>query len=80
MTEFKIPRPGVPPIYRDAGTSDLGLNRGRNASDEFWPPKVVWASEQGWLNVRDPWGQWHSIRAKDAPSGWARLASREKGR
>lgn len=68
MTEFKIPRPGVPPIYRDAGTSN------------FWPPKVVWASEQGWLNVRDPWGQWHSIRAKEAPSGWARLASREKGR
>jgi len=48
--------------------------------DDFWPPRILWAREHGWLNVRDPWGQWHSIEAKDAPSGYARLASQEKHR
>jgi hypothetical protein len=46
----------------------------------FWPPRVVWAREQGWLNVRDPWGQWHSIPASEAPTGYPRLASQEKHR
>lgn len=45
----------------------------------FWPPRVVWSRERGWLNVQDPVdGTWHCIRAKDAPSGWARLASEAK--
>lgn len=47
---------------------------------EFWPPRVVWAREQGWINVRDPWGTWHSIPAREAPAGYARLAMKAKGR
>ena len=44
-----------------------------------WPPKVVWGREQGWLNVQDPGdGSWHSIPAKQAPTGWARLATMAK--
>jgi len=39
---------------------------------------VVWASELGWLNVRDPWGDWHSIPARDAPSGYVWLANEAK--
>lgn len=54
------------------------LYRSVQSTDIFWPPRVVWGREQGWLNVRDPWGQWHSIPAKEAPSGWARLATRAK--
>jgi hypothetical protein len=50
-------------IYRDSG---------------FFPPRVIWGREQGWLNVRDPWGQWHSIRAREAPTGYARLATLAK--
>ena len=46
--------------------------------DDFWPPRVLWGREQGWLNVRDPWGQWHSIPAKQAPSGYARIATKAK--
>jgi hypothetical protein len=46
-----------------------------------WPPKIVWARERGWLNVQDPEdGSWHQIPAKQAPSGWARIASAEKRR
>jgi hypothetical protein len=41
---------------------------------------VIWGREQGWLNVRDPWGQWHSIRAMEAPTGYARLATLAKRR
>jgi hypothetical protein len=44
----------------------------------FFPPRVIWGREQGWLNVRDPWGQWHSIRAREAPTGYARLATLAK--
>lgn len=49
-------------------------------TDTFWPPRVVWAREQGWLRVRDPWGTWHEIRAKEAPTGYPRLASQAKRR
>jgi hypothetical protein len=41
---------------------------------------VIWGREQGWLNVRDPWGQWHSILAREAPTGYARLATLAKRR
>ncbi len=44
----------------------------------FWPPRVVWSRETGWVNVRDPWGEWHSIPAKEAPSGYPRIASEMK--
>lgn len=54
----------VPPI----GGKDTG-------HESHWPPKVVWAREQGWLNVRDPWGVWHSIPARQAPTGYARIAT-----
>lgn len=60
---------------------DGGFNyRNIQHTETFWPPKVVWAREQGWLNVRDPWGTWHSIPAKEAPSGYVKLAMKAKGR
>lgn len=72
MTTRKMSVPLFPPIYsRNSGT-DIG--------NSLWPPRVVWARELGWLNVRDPWGQWHSIPAKDAPSGYVRLANQAKGK
>lgn len=46
--------------------------------DEFWPPKVTWARELGWVRVRDPWGEWHEIPLREAPTGYGRLASLEK--
>ena len=36
-----------------------------------YPVAVRWASERGWLRVRDPFsGEWHEIRAADAPACW----------
>jgi hypothetical protein len=32
----------------------------------------------GWLRVRDPWGTWHEIPAKEAPTGYGRLAMQAK--
>jgi hypothetical protein len=46
----------------------------------FFPPRVAWAKEMGWLNVRDQWGQWHCIAARDAPRNWVKLAMQAKGR
>ena len=47
--------------------------------DEYWPPKILWAREKGWLAVRDPVsGEWFEILAKEAPRGWARLAQQAK--
>jgi hypothetical protein len=63
---LKKSRMRIPPIGED------GIQK------EFWPPRVVWGREQGWLNVRDPWGTWHSIPAKEAPSGYPRFASEAK--
>jgi hypothetical protein len=62
-TDPELKDPGSLPIDKDLGC---------------FPPKVVWGREQGWLNVRDPWGQWHSIRAREAPTGYARLATLAK--
>lgn len=50
------------------------------STESFWPPRVVWARAQGWLNVRDPWGQWHTIEARQAPSGYVRLANQARRR
>jgi hypothetical protein len=47
--------------------------------DRFWPPRVVWGREKGWLVVRDPWGDWHGIPAKEAPRGYVKLAMQSKG-
>jgi hypothetical protein len=42
----------------------------------FWPPQVRWARERGWLRVQDPSdGAWHEIWAKEAPTGYVRLAN-----
>jgi len=58
-----------------SGIRDPDIYTGIPDPGNFWPPRVVWAREQGWLNVRDPGdGSWHSIQAKDAPSGWIELA------
>jgi hypothetical protein len=60
-----IPHPRIYTGMRDE--IDLGL------------PRVIWGREQGWLNVQDPGdGSWHSIPAKQAPTGWARLATMAK--
>jgi hypothetical protein len=46
----------------------------------FWPPKVVWSREKGWLNIRDhETGEWFSIPAREAPRGYMRLAMVAKG-
>lgn len=58
----------IPPIGEDT------------IQEVFWPPRVVWGRELGWVNVRDPWGTWHSIPAKEAPSGYVKLAMKAKGR
>lgn len=49
------------------------------ARKDLWPPTIVWGRERGWLLVQDPVdGSWFSIPAKEAPSGWARIASEAK--
>jgi hypothetical protein len=41
----------------------------------FWPPKVQWARERGWLRIQDPVdGSWFEIYAKGAPTNYVRLA------
>jgi len=51
----------------------------RNPGTDFWPPKVRWARERGWLRVQDPAdGSWHEIYAKEAPSGYVRLAQTDR--
>ena len=37
---------------------------------------IRWARERGWLAVRDLWGEWHEIPARDAPRGWVAAANR----
>ena len=37
--------------------------------------EIQWAGERGWLAVRDPWGEWHEIRARNAPPGWVAAAN-----
>jgi hypothetical protein len=73
-TERRAARP------KKTQTPAPALYRWEPESEFFWPPRVVWAREQGWLNVRDPWGQWHAMPARDAPFGYARLASKARGR
>lgn len=59
--------------------SDPIYRKNRKTETSFWPPRVVWAREMGWLNVRDPEdGTWFSIPAKEAPTGYPRLAQRAK--
>jgi hypothetical protein len=59
----------------------LPLNRGNRERNSFWPPSIVWALERGWLNVQDPAdGTWFSIPARQAPTGWARIATAAKTR
>lgn len=41
----------------------------------YWPFRVVWARQKGWLEVEDPLtGQWIEVWAKDAPRHWVSLA------
>lgn len=43
-----------------------------------FPLVIRWGRERGWLIVRDPFtGEWHEIRAADAPDGWRRIATAE---
>lgn len=65
--------PPAPPSKSSIPNSHLYSRE--SGIDKFWPPRVVWARELGWLNVRDPWGQWHQIPLKEAPSGWGQLAN-----
>lgn len=68
--------PGMPP-KKSVPVPGMGWER-RNG--HFWPPEVGWARELGWLRVRDPWGKWHEILARDAPSGYVRLAREARRR
>jgi hypothetical protein len=64
-----------------AGADGTPNNPPQPAQDDsmpFFPPLVTWATERGFLRVRDPWGEWHEIAAKDAPRGWVRLAMAHK--
>jgi hypothetical protein len=64
MIEPKVSVFPIPPIRENQSTETL-----------FWPPRVVWARERGWLNIQDPYdGSWFSIPAKGAPYGYVRLA------
>jgi hypothetical protein len=57
------------PIYRDKEKTE----------SLFWPPRIVWGREYGWLNVRDPVdGTWFSIPVREAPRGWGGIASMQK--
>jgi hypothetical protein len=31
---------------------------------------IRWARVRGYLSVRDPWGEWHEILARQAPPSW----------
>jgi len=53
--------------------------RARVEEDGLFPPRIRWGREMGWLNVRDPFtGEWHSMLAREAPTGYAAIATREK--
>jgi hypothetical protein len=76
MTERGVCGSATPSKNSDSGS---GIYIGGNRSLSFWPPKIVWSRQRGWLNVRDPeTGQWFGIPAKEAPSGWARIATAAK--
>jgi len=54
-------------------------SRATDAATDWWPPRIEWAQEMGWLRVRCPWtGQWFEVAAKEAPRGWPRIAQEEK--
>jgi len=48
------------------------------AQPETRPIAIQWGRERGWLAVRDPWGEWHELPARGAPSGW--VAAAKEGR
>jgi len=63
----------LPPKNAVPGSHPLAGNGIRE--QYFWPPKVRWAKDWGWLNVQDSTdGSWHCIPAKEAPTGYVRLA------
>lgn len=65
-------------LYRER----IGNRNARARAEEdwkCWPPLVEWAREKGVLRVRDPKDcTWFLILAKDAPSGYVRLANLAK--
>jgi hypothetical protein len=67
----------TPAVSVDPGAQELAAIE--TQAIKYWPVDVCWARERGWLRVRDPFtGQWHEMLAKEAPSGWSRLASMHK--
>lgn len=64
--------------------SDIGshsrLGSGnRSFPEPMFPPRVWWAPWKGWLYCQDPISsEVHAIQARDAPTGWARIASEAK--
>ena len=44
-----------------------------------YPFAVYWASEKGWLLVRDVFnGSWHQVQARHCPRSWAHSATARK--
>jgi len=69
----------VPDSQLKGGNREQNICSSRGDEYLFWPPRIVWARAQGWLNVRDPFdGTWFSIPARDAPRGWTRIATEAK--
>jgi hypothetical protein len=43
----------------------------------FWPHRLTWAKDLGWLEVEDPIsGEWHQVHKDDAPRLWVQIAMR----
>jgi hypothetical protein len=63
--------PSIDPILSNSGIYE--------PDPAWWPPRVVWANQRGWLNVRDPWtGEWFQIPAREAPTGYVKHANTAK--
>lgn len=60
------------------GLPEAPISR-KPAPDPLFPPRVRWSQYRGYLNVRDPFtGEWHCIAAREAPTGYAALATAAK--
>jgi hypothetical protein len=72
-------RVGVDKIDKTPALPPPARAREAGQEDGLFPPRIRWGREMGWLNVRDPFtGEWHAILAREAPTGYAAIATFEK--